>query len=229
MEGVTFALQAGDGLGIIGPSGGGKSTLIRGMLGVIPPVSGEVRFDGATLDQWSKEQQSQFIGYLPQDIDLFPGTIAQNISRFDPAADAEKNHGAAELAMVHQLVVKKPNGYETLVGPGGVALSGGERQRIALARAVYGNPFFVVLDEPNSNMDAVGERALAQTIRQLREAGSIVIVVTHRATVLNDVNKLLQVSNGRPMVFGDTKTVHARLKERRQQAAANAGGLRVVE
>jgi ABC-type protease/lipase transport system fused ATPase/permease subunit len=229
MEGVSFALQAGDGLGIIGPSGGGKSTLIRGMLGVIPPVSGEVRFDGATLDQWSKEQQSQFIGYLPQDIDLFPGTIAQNISRFDPAADAEKIRGAAELAMLHQLVIKKPNGYETLVGPGGVALSGGERQRIALARAVYDNPFFVVLDEPNSNMDAVSERALAQTIRQLREAGSIVIVVTHRATVLNDVNKLLQVSNGRPMVFGDIKTVLARLKERRQQAAANAGGLRVVD
>jgi ABC-type protease/lipase transport system fused ATPase/permease subunit len=112
------------------------------------------------------------------------------------------------------LVVKKPNGYETLMGPGGVAFSGGERERIALARAVYGNPFFVDLDEPNSNMDAVGERALAQTIRQLREAGSIVIVVTHRATVLNDVNKLLQVSNGWPIVFGDTKTVLARLKER---------------
>ncbi len=131
--------------------------------------------------------------------------------------------------MVHELVVQKPSGYETPVGPGGVALSGGERQRIALARAVYGTPFFVVLDEPNSNMDAVGERALAQTIRQLREAGSIVVVVTHRASLLGDVNKLLQVSNGRPIVFGETKTVLARLQEKRQQAAANAGGLRVVE
>ena len=229
MEGATFSLRAGDGLGIIGPSGGGKSTLVRGLLGIVPATSGEVRFDGATLDQWSKEQQSQFIGYLPQDIDLFPGTIAQNISRFDPAADAEKIRGAAELAMVHELVVQKPSGYETPVGPGGVALSGGERQRIALARAVYGTPFFVVLDEPNSNMDAVGERALAQTIRQLREAGSIVVVVTHRASLLGDVNKLLQVSNGRPIVFGETKTVLARLQEKRQQAAANAGGLRVVE
>ena len=131
--------------------------------------------------------------------------------------------------MVHELVVQKPSGYETPVGPGGVALSGGERQRIALARAVYDTPFFVVLDEPNSNMDAVGERALAQTIRQLREAGSIVVVVTHRASLLGDVNKLLQVSNGRPIVFGETKTVLARLQEKRQQAAANAGGLRVVE
>ena len=228
MDETSFTLKAGDGLGIIGPSGGGKSTLIRGLLGLAPVLSGEVRLDGATLDQWSKKQQGQFIGYLPQDIDLFPGTIAQNIARFDPDADGESIVNAAKLAMVHDLITQKPGGYEMLIGPGGISLSGGERQRIALARAVYGSPFFVILDEPNSNMDAIGERALARTIRQLRASGSIVIVVTHRATLLGDVNKLLQVANNRPVIFGDTKTVLERLRDKHQQTAEKTGELREV-
>jgi ATP-binding cassette subfamily C protein len=229
LQNASFTLEAGDALAIIGPSGGGKTSLVKGLLGIWPLNGGEVRFDGATLDQWSTALRGQIIGYLPQDIELFPGTIAQNIARFAPDASSKRVLDAAHLARVHDLIVSKPDGYDTVVGPGGVALSGGERQRIALARAVYGRPFLVVLDEPNSNMDGAGEAALAQTIKQLRNDGSIVILVTHRGSVVTEVNKLMQVSDGEQITFGDKQAVLRSLREQQLRAATAEGGLRVVE
>ena len=229
MENASFTLKAGDALGIVGPSGGGKTSLLKGLLGLWPASEGEVRFDGATLDQWSSAKRGQIIGYLPQDIELFPGTIAQNISRFGTNTPSKSVLDAAELARVHNLIVSKPDGFETVVGPGGLALSGGERQRIALARAVFGRPFLVILDEPNSNMDGVGEAALSATIKQLRAEGSIVIVVTHRSNVLSEVNKLMQIQDGRQVQFGDKQDVLRMLREQHQKAVADKGGLRVVE
>jgi ATP-binding cassette subfamily C protein len=227
LQGVSFELKAGDALGIIGASGGGKSTLLKGLLGLRPCVRGEVRFDGATIDQWADDKRGAIVGYLPQDIELYPGTIAQNIARFKPDAPSKATLDAAEFARVHELVVSKPEGFDTVVGPGGHALSAGERQRVALARAVYGKPFLVVLDEPNSNMDVTGEQALSETIKLLREKGSIVIVVTHRSAVLAQVNKLLHIEHGRMMAFGDTPKVLARIRE--QQKARAARGLHVVD
>ncbi|MGI9477574.1 MAG: type I secretion system permease/ATPase [Hyphomicrobiaceae bacterium] len=229
MDNASFSLKAGDALGIIGPSGGGKTSLLKGLLGLWPANDGDVRFDGATLDQWSAARRGQIIGYLPQDIELFPGTIAQNIARFDSNTSSKSVLDAAALARVHDLIVTKPDGFDTLVGPGGLALSGGERQRIALARAVYQRPFLVVLDEPNSNMDGVGEAALSATIKQLRAQGSIVIVVTHRSNVLSEVNKLMQIQDGRQVQFGDKQDVLRMLREQHQKAVADKGGLRVVE
>lgn len=229
MENASFTLQAGDALGIIGPSGGGKTSLIKGLLGLWPATEGEVRFDGATLDQWSSDKRGEIIGYLPQDIELFPGTIAQNIARFGTDASPKQILDAANLACVHDLIVSKPNGFDAVVGPGGLALSGGERQRVALARAVFRRPFLVVLDEPNSNMDGVGEAALSATIKQLRAQGSIVIVVTHRSNVLSEVNKLLQIQDGRPTLFGDKQEVLRKLRAQHQQAVAEKRELRVVE
>lgn len=227
LEGVSFDLRAGDALGIIGPSGGGKSTLLKGLLGLWPATRGEVRLDGATLDQWPIDRLGNIVGYLPQDIELFPGTIAQNIARFEPDAGSDGITAAASLACVHDLIVGMPNGFDTVVGPGGVQLSGGERQRIALARAVYDQPFLVVLDEPNSNMDSDGEAALTQTIAALRERGSIVLIVTHRAAVLAQVNKLLMIEAGRPVIFGEKGLVLKHVQERAKSAATR--NLRVVD
>ncbi|MFY0615139.1 MAG: type I secretion system permease/ATPase [Hyphomicrobiaceae bacterium] len=229
MENASFTLQAGDALGIIGPSGGGKTSLIKGLLDLWPATEGEVRLDGATLDQWSSASRGEIIGYLPQDIELFPGTIAQNISRFGTDVSPKQILDAANLACVHDLIVSKPNGFDAVVGPGGLALSGGERQRVALARAVFRRPFLVVLDEPNSNMDGVGEAALSATIKQLRAQGSIVIVVTHRSNVLSEVNKLMQIQDGRQTLFGDKQEVLRKLRAQHQQAVAEKRELRVVE
>ncbi len=226
-EDASFKLEAGDALGIIGPSGCGKSTLVKGLLGIWPVESGDVRFDGATLDQWRTSVRGRIVGYLPQDIELFPGTIAQNIARFRPDASSKSILDAAELADVHSLIVSKPDGFDTVVGPGAHDLSGGERQRIALARAVYGRPFIVVLDEPNASMDAVGEKALSNTIKKLREEGSIVIVITHRTAVLSQVNKLMQIVEGRIVAFGETKGVLTEMRAGRK--AQVAGKFRVVD
>jgi ATP-binding cassette subfamily C protein PrsD len=204
--------------------------LLKGLLDLWPATNGEVRFDGATLDQWPSAKRGQIIGYLPQDIELFPGTIAQNIARFGADTSSKSVLDASELARVHDLIVSKPDGFDTVVGPGALALSGGERQRIALARTVFQRPFLVVLDEPNSKMDGVGEVALSATIKQLREQGSIVIVVTHRTNVISEVNKLMQIQGGRQVTFGDKQDVLQALQEEQRRKAATAdGGLRVVE
>jgi len=199
---VSFALKSGSALGIIGPSGSGKSSLARVLVGVWRPARGSMRLDGAALDQWSPKALGRHIGYLPQDIELFEGTIGQTIARFESNPDPEAIITAAEQAGVHELIVRLPQGYETRIGEGGMALSGGQRQRIALARALYGDPFVIVLDEPNSNLDAEGEQALTQAIANVRARGGIAIVIAHRASALAAVDQVLVMANGEAKVFG---------------------------
>ncbi len=201
---VSFELSGGDGLGIIGPSGCGKTTLARALVGVYRPLAGSVRLDKADLSQWDPDRRGSFIGYLPQDIQLFAGTVAQNIARFDAEADAEAVLAAAEHADAHNLIVALPDGYETIIGGDGTSanLSGGQMQRLALARALYKIPFLIVLDEPNSNLDAVGEAALTRAIKTMRSNGCIVIVIAHRPSALAGVDKLLYLQAGQVEAFG---------------------------
>ncbi|MDM9622151.1 type I secretion protein [Rhizobium sp. AC44/96] len=199
---VSFTLKAGQALGLIGPSGGGKTTLARSILGIWPVLRGSVRVDGADLSQWNEAFFSENVGYLPQDVALMEGTIAENISRFAETADARKIIRAAKAADIHELIVHLRDGYQTELGPHGTALSAGQRQRIGLARALYGDPFLVVLDEPNSNLDAEGEEALSKAIAKVRERGGIVVIVAHRPSALAAVDMVGLVQNGRLAAFG---------------------------
>jgi len=199
---VSFTLKAGQGLGIIGPSAAGKSSLARLLVGVWQPARGNVRLDGASLDQWEHEALGRHVGYLPQDVELFPGTVAENIARFDAAARPEAIVTAAAAAGAHELIVGLPDGYDTRLGAAGLGLSAGQLQRIALARALYGDPFLVVLDEPNSNLDGAGEFALTQAMRRVRERGGIVVVVAHRPSALASVDLVLTLNQGRMRAFG---------------------------
>ena len=226
VQDVSFSLQAGNGLGIIGPSGSGKSSLARMLVGVWRPARGRIRLDGAALDQWSSESLGQHIGYLPQDVELFAGTVAQNIGRFAEAADPKAIIAAANAAGVHELIVSLPEGYETQVGEGGTALSAGQAQRVALARALFGDPFLVVLDEPNSNLDAEGDEALSRAILGVRSRGGIVVVVAHRPSAIASVDLLLMMSQGRAQAFGPKDEVLARVLQQREAPAARA--LKVV-
>jgi PrtD family type I secretion system ABC transporter len=202
IENVSFTLNAGDGLGIIGPSGSGKSTVARTIVGVWPARMGKIRLDGAALDQWDPGRLGRHIGYLPQDVELFSGSIAQNIARFDPQADPETVIAAAVAADVHEMILRLPNGYDTEIGDAGMSLSGGQRQRVALARALYGDPFVVVLDEPNSNLDNDGDVALTEALIKVRARGGIVIVIAHRAGALSALDQVLVMANGKQMSFG---------------------------
>lgn len=202
LQNVSFDLKAGDGLGVIGPTGAGKTSLARTIVGVYPALRGSLRLDGADLFQWTPERQGDFIGYLPQDIQLFAGTVAQNISRFAPEPLPDEIIEAAELADAHALITSLPDGYDTEIGAGGNTMSGGQMQRIALARALYGKPFILVLDEPNSNLDSDGELALTGAINAMRAAGSIVIVVAHRPSALAGVDTVLFMTEGRVQAFG---------------------------
>ena len=204
---VSFALQAGGAVAILGPSGSGKSTLARALVGIGSPVRGVIRIDGAALKQWDQLALGPSIGFLPQDVALFRGTVAQNISRFASPPNAERLIAAANEAGVHELILRLPKGYETEVGDGGLMLSGGQRQRIALARALYGDPFLVVLDEPNSNLDSDGERALIRAIARVRARRGIVVVIAHRAALLQAVDHLLVLNGGRMQAFGTTHSV----------------------
>jgi ATP-binding cassette subfamily C protein len=221
IQGVGFALEAGDGLGIIGPSASGKSTLARGLVGIWQPhgVAGSVRLDGAALDQWSADDLGRHIGYLPQDVSLFSGTVADNIARFDPAAKSESIIAAAKAAGVHDMIVQLADGYQTKIGEGGSGLSAGQRQRIALARALYGDPFLVVLDEPNSNLDAAGDNALTGAIASVRARGGIAIVIAHRPSALAAVDKVMAMAKGQVQAFGPKAEV---LKEVLQPAVVRA-------
>ncbi|MEK1906205.1 MAG: type I secretion system permease/ATPase [Pseudomonas sp.] len=201
VNGIDFALNKGDVLAVIGPSASGKSSLARAMVGVWVPSYGSVRLDGAEIGQWSSQDLGQHIGYLPQDIELFDGTVAENISRFGET-DSTQVIEAATLAGIHQMVLRFPQGYDTPLGPGGLGLSGGQKQRIALARALYGKPALIVLDEPNSNLDDAGESALVTAIGALRDSGSTVVLVTHRPNVLAVVDKLLVLQDGTQKLFG---------------------------
>ncbi len=211
---VSFALEAGHGLGIIGPSGSGKSSLVRTLVGVWQPFRGKVRLDGAALDQWSPDVLGRHIGYLPQDVELFAGTVAQNISRFDPEASSDGIIAAAKEAGVHQLIIKMRDGYDTQVGEQGAALSAGQAQRVALARALYGDPFLIVLDEPNSNLDTEGDEALTRAIRGARERGAVVVVVAHRPVGIEAVDQLLVLKDGRVQAFGPKETVLGQVIQR---------------
>ena len=207
LQDIAFNLKAGQGLGIIGPSASGKSTLVRSIVGVWMIARGKVRIDGASLDQWSPDMLGQHIGYLPQDMELFAGTVAQNIARLDPEPPSDRVIAAAQAAGVHELILGLSNGYETQMGEGGAALSAGQRQRIGLARALYGDPFLVVLDEPNSSLDHDGDEALTRAIMGVRARGGIAIVVAHRPSALAGVDNLLVLRAGRQQAFGPKDTV----------------------
>ena len=214
VQDVTFALEAGAGLGVIGPSGSGKSSMVRALVGVWQPFRGKVRLDGAAIDQWSSDVLGRHIGYLPQDVELFAGTVAQNICRFDPQANSDGIIAAAKEAGVHQMIIKMRDGYDTQTGEQGTALSAGQAQRVALARALYGNPFLIVLDEPNSNLDTEGDEALTRAIRSARERGAIVVVVAHRPIGIEAVDQLLVLKDGRMQAFGPKETVLGQVLQR---------------
>ena len=199
---VSFELRSGDALGLIGPSGGGKTSLVKGLVGVWPLLRGAVRLDGGELSQWKTDVLGRHIGYLPQDVSLFEGTIAENIGRFNADATDRDIVAAAEAAGAHDMIVRLPDGYQTEIGPQGVALSAGQRQRVGLARALYGDPFLVVLDEPNSNLDAEGEEALKTAIRGVRERGGIAIVIAHRPSALAEIDLVGLIQNGQLRSFG---------------------------
>ena len=199
---ISFELKSGQGLGIIGPSASGKSSLARALVGVWQPVRGNIRIDRAALHQWSAETLGQHIGYLPQDVELFDGTVASNIARLEEDANPDAIVAAAQAAGVHELILSLPAGYETRIGELGMAISAGQRQRIALARALFGNPFLVILDEPSSNLDAEGEEALTQAILNVRARGGILIVIAHRPSALAGVDHVLVMREGKMQEFG---------------------------
>ena len=207
---VSFGLHAGEALGIIGPSAAGKSTLARALVGVWQPLAGHVRLDGAEIADWDPEDIGHHLGYVPQDVELFAGTVAENIARFGDV-DSDAVVTAAEAADAHRMILKLPEGYETQLGEGGGVLSGGQRQRVALARALYGKPAYVVLDEPNSNLDAEGESALRRTLATLKEWGTTVVIISHRPSVLASVDKLLVLNGGQVEMFGPREEVMAKL------------------
>lgn len=219
IKGLSFSLNAGEVLGIIGPSGSGKSTLARLLVGVWPAASGKVRLDGADVYLWNKDELGPHIGYLPQDIELFAGTVSENIARFGEI-HAEKVILAAKRAGVHEMILNMPEGYDTVLGGGGAGLSGGQKQRIGLARAMYDDPSLIVLDEPNSNLDDVGEQALLAAIIDLRKRGKTIVLITHRTSILGATSKLLLLQDGMVKMFGPTKEVIATLTKQQQTQQA---------
>jgi ABC-type protease/lipase transport system fused ATPase/permease subunit len=216
---VNFELKAGQALGIVGPSGGGKTTLVRALTGIWPVLRGSVRLDDAELTQWDDEALGQYVGYLPQEVALLDATIEENISRLQEEPDARAIVEASRAAGVHEMIVRMPDGYHTQLGAQGMALSAGQRQRIGLARALYGNPFLVVMDEPNSNLDAEGEAALTEAIKAIRARGGIAVVVAHRPSALAAVETIAVVQNGKIAAVGPKNTI---LQTPPQAQVANA-------
>jgi ATP-binding cassette subfamily C protein len=208
---ITISLERGNGLGIIGPSASGKSSVARMLVGIWQPARGKIRLDGAALDQWSTEKLGAHIGYLPQDVELLAGTVAQNIGRFEPEADSVAVIAAAKMAGVHELIINLSEGYETQIGEQGTSLSAGQAQRIALARALYRDPFLVVLDEPNSNLDSEGDEALTKAILAVRARGGIVVVVAHRPSAIAGVDFLMVMKQGRQQAFGPKDAIMSKL------------------
>ena len=219
VRGVTMELMPGEALGIIGPSASGKSSLARALLGIWPAYSGKVRLDGADIAAWNRTELGPFVGYLPQDIELFDGSISNNIARFGEI-DPEKVVEAAKTAGVHDLILRLPQGYDTIIGGSGGILSGGQRQRIGLARAIYGMPKYLVLDEPNSNLDDQGERELVEAIHRIKASGATVIVITHRTMVLQCVDKILIMRDGAAHSFGPRDQVLAALSNQQEKKPA---------
>ena len=221
VRGVSMIINRGDVVGIVGPSAAGKSSLARVILGLWPLHNGKVRLDKADISQWDKIDLGQYIGYLPQDIELFEGTVSQNIARFGEV-DAIKVIEAAKNTGVHEMILRLPDGYDTKIGAGGATLSGGQRQRVGLARAVYNNPVLVVLDEPNSNLDEMGERGLIQAVQMLKQRKTTVIIITHRPNILQVTNKLAMMKQGLLEIYGNTNEVLAKISGQAQQAKQQA-------
>jgi ATP-binding cassette subfamily C protein EexD len=221
LNNVTFDIDAGDVLGVIGPSASGKSTLVRLLIGAWPCTAGAVRLDGADIYSWPRGELSPYIGYLPQDVELFAGTIRENIARMTPG-DPEAVVRAAQRAGAHDLILGLPKGYDTEIGAGGVILSGGQAQRIGIARALYGDPKLIILDEPNSNLDGPGEEALSNSLTLLKQQKITVIVVAHRPSVLASVDKILALRGGTVEAFGPRNDVLQKYARRAPPAAAAA-------
>lgn len=217
LKGLSFGIKAGDVVAVIGASASGKSSLARAILGIWPTTSGHVRLDGADIQQWNRESIGPHLGYLPQDIELFPGTVKENITRFGNV-DSEQVIAAAKKSGVHELILQLPDGYDTELGVGGHGLSGGQKQRIALARALYCNPKVIVLDEPNSNLDEAGEQALAQALKQCKQDGNTVIVISHRQSALFQADKILVMANGQLSMYGPREAVLQQLRESSQSS-----------
>ena len=222
LRSVAFGLQPGDVLAVVGPSAAGKTTLARVLVGLWPTSMGKVRLDGVDVYTWNKAELGPHLGYLPQRVELFDGTLAENIARFG-VVDMAKVKAAAAAVGLQDLIASLPEGYETQVGPGGVRLSGGQRQRVGLARALYGDPVYVVLDEPNSSLDEEGDAALAQTLKQAAARGAVVVVITHRTSVLSVATKMLVLRDGMQQAFGPRDEVLAALNQMARQAAAGQG------
>jgi PrtD family type I secretion system ABC transporter len=208
---ISFSLKAGMGLALLGASASGKTSLSRVLVGIWPAQQGVVRLDGAALDQWG-EHLGQYVGFLPQDVALFDGTVAENICRFDKSASSDAILKAAQIAGVHDIILRMPEGYSTRIGQGGMSLSAGQRQRIGLARAVFGDPFLVVLDEPNANLDADGENALSRAIQLMRRNKCIVIVISHRPSVLAALDMAMVLYEGKAIAFGPCEEIFARVR-----------------
>ena len=219
LTGISFTLKPGQALAIIGPSAAGKSTLAKALLGVWPLARGEIRIDGATHDQWDPEVLGASLGYVPQSLELLEGSIGENIARFDPNATSEAIITAATSAGMHETILGLAKGYDTPVSPGGGELSAGQRQRIALARALYGDPFLIVLDEPNSNLDAAGDSALAKAILGMRKRGAIVVMVTHRPATLGPMSHVAVMGGGKLVDFGERDPVLQRVSDKASRAA----------
>jgi ATP-binding cassette subfamily C protein EexD len=214
IRGINFTVTKGEHIGIIGPSASGKSTLARVLLGIWPPQVGKIRLDKADITQWNREELGPFIGYLPQDIELFDGTISENIARFGDIVP-DKVVAAARKAGVHEMILKLPNGYDTYINASNGSLSGGQRQRVGLARALYGDPVLVILDEPNSNLDDIGEHALIQALMQLKAEGVTLFVISHRGNILKHIDKLLVLKDGQVSMFGPQERILAQLAKAR--------------
>lgn len=221
LKNLSFAINPGDVLGVIGPSGAGKSTLARTLVGIWPTVSGHVRLDTANVFQWNKEELGPSIGYLPQDVELFAGTVSENIARFGEV-DAGKVILAAQRAGVHDMILRLTKGYDTLLGDDGAGLSGGQKQRLGLARAIYDDPSLIVLDEPNSNLDEAGEQALIATINNLQQRGKTIVVITHRSSALAVTKKLLLLVDGTAQMFGPTAEVMAAISNKNKTKNSNS-------
>ena len=221
LSGVTFSLNAGSCLGIIGPSGAGKSTLARALVGVLPPARGSIRLDGAELSRWDPDDLGRHIGYLPQDIELFDGTVAENIARLAAGPHSPAVLEAARKAGAHALISGLPDGYDTLLGAGGITLSAGQRQRIGLARALFGSPFLIVLDEPSSNVDVAGDEALTGAVEAAKRAMSIPIVIAHRPSTISACDQVLVIANGRQTAFGPRERILSDNGQRAVRVAAS--------
>jgi ATP-binding cassette subfamily C exporter for protease/lipase len=221
LRGVNFALNPGEVLAVIGPSAAGKTTLARTLTGVWPSLGGKARLDSVDTYTWNKAELGPHVGYLPQDVELFDGTIAENIARFGEV-DMKKVEASAHSVGLHDFIMALPQGYETDVGPEGARLSGGQRQRVGLARALYGDPVFVVLDEPNSSLDEAGEAALAQSVAEAKSRGTTVVAITHRISLLKSCDKVLLLRDGQTQAFGPRDEVMAAMSKANAEATARA-------